>query len=213
MSTKSKQGFFFDLDGTLTNNIQFMLAMYSNFMKELGITHTREEFNKYNGSPLVVFLKDIKSRADLKLSVEQLQERYFEIIEENHNEMKARSGVIETFNELTLKKIPFAIITSSPKHIAKKWICSNIPRELIPPCVTADDVKAGKPSPEPFLLGMRLLGVTEGYAVEDSENGVNSAFNAGLKVIQIGEIEEKKLENSWKKTCTFQEILEVVREF
>ena len=48
MSTKSKQGFFFDLDGTLTNNIQFMLAMYSNFMKELGIVFQINETSKEN---------------------------------------------------------------------------------------------------------------------------------------------------------------------
>ena len=53
--------------------------------------------------------------------------------------------------------------------------------------VCADDVRRGKPDPEPFLLVAGLLGLDPGgcVALEDSPNGVASAEAAGCAVIAV----------------------------
>lgn len=53
--------------------------------------------------------------------------------------------------------------------------------------VTADDVARGKPAPDPFLLGARLLGVDPArcLAVEDAPAGVASAAAAGCTVLAV----------------------------
>jgi HAD superfamily hydrolase (TIGR01509 family) len=51
--------------------------------------------------------------------------------------------------------------------------------------VSSEEVERGKPAPDVYLEAMRRLGITEGVAIEDSENGIKSAHAAGLRVIAI----------------------------
>ena len=52
---------------------------------------------------------------------------------------------------------------------------------------SGDEVAAGKPAPEIFLLAARRLGAApaECVAIEDSENGVRAAKAAGMRVIAV----------------------------
>ena len=51
--------------------------------------------------------------------------------------------------------------------------------------VSSEEVARGKPAPDVYLEVMRRLGSSDGYAIEDSENGIKSAHAAGLRVIAI----------------------------
>jgi sugar-phosphatase len=60
---------------------------------------------------------------------------------------------------------------------------------LVPPdvLITADDVVTGKPSPEPYLLAARRLGIdpTRCVVVEDAPAGIASARAAGARVVAV----------------------------
>jgi sugar-phosphatase len=53
--------------------------------------------------------------------------------------------------------------------------------------VTADDVTNGKPHPEPYLKGAKLLGVAPAdcLVIEDAPAGIQAALAGGMKVIGI----------------------------
>ena len=53
--------------------------------------------------------------------------------------------------------------------------------------VTSDDVKHGKPHPEPYLRGAELLGFNpaECLVLEDAPAGIQSARAAGTKVVGL----------------------------
>ena len=53
--------------------------------------------------------------------------------------------------------------------------------------VSADDVSKGKPHPEPYLMGAKLLGVnpTECLVIEDAPAGIRAAHAGGMKAIGI----------------------------
>ena len=53
--------------------------------------------------------------------------------------------------------------------------------------ISLDDVKAGKPDPEPYLQACQRLGIAPQHvlAIEDSKAGQTSARNAGLSVIEF----------------------------
>jgi sugar-phosphatase len=53
--------------------------------------------------------------------------------------------------------------------------------------ITADDVKAGKPAPDGYLLAASRLNVKPSHcvAVEDTPAGIQAAKAAGMKVIGI----------------------------
>jgi beta-phosphoglucomutase-like phosphatase (HAD superfamily) len=62
-----------------------------------------------------------------------------------------------------------------------------VPHGTFAVVVTGDQVTHGKPHPEPYLHGARLLGVepTDALAVEDSPTGVASATAAGVPVLAV----------------------------
>ena len=53
--------------------------------------------------------------------------------------------------------------------------------------VTADDVKQGKPAPEPYLVGAQRLGIAPDRCVviEDAPAGVEAGKKAGMRVVGI----------------------------
>lgn len=88
-----------------------------------------------------------------------------------------------------LRSLPpqhFAIVTSATCALAAarlQYAGLVIPANLI----SADDVREGKPSPEPYLKGAALLGfsATECMAFEDTPAGIESAQAAGMRVIAL----------------------------
>lgn len=81
----------------------------------------------------------------------------------------------------------WAIVTSATRLLVKRWI-----KMLALPCpehlVTAEDVQVGKPHPEGYLLGKRLLEMDSQAVVlvlEDSPAGIKAGKAAGCKVLAV----------------------------
>lgn len=79
-----------------------------------------------------------------------------------------------------------AVVTSCTAPLAAARIGAA---RLAPPAVvvTADDVRRGKPDPEPFLLGARRLGVdpADCLVVEDAVSGITAATAAGMASLAV----------------------------
>jgi sugar-phosphatase len=94
---------------------------------------------------------------------------------------------------LSLKPGIWTICTSANPNLGRARLEAAglpIPKEL----VTGDDVKQGKPHPDPYLLGAKKLGFDPQDCVvfEDAEAGIISAIEAGVGlVIGVG-IKAKK---------------------
>lgn len=99
-------------------------------------------------------------------------------------------GVVEIAGaSVLLNMLPadvWAIVTSGSKELAmaRLWrVGLPIPRVL----VTADDVKQGKPAPEPYLVAAKQMGIAAArcVVVEDAPAGIEAAHAAGMQVIAI----------------------------
>jgi mannitol-1-/sugar-/sorbitol-6-phosphatase len=81
---------------------------------------------------------------------------------------------------------PWAVVTSCKRATAASRLeFLGLPRPRV--LVTAEDVRHGKPSPEPYLLAARRLGVAPSACVviEDAPAGITSARAAGSRVIAV----------------------------
>ncbi len=81
----------------------------------------------------------------------------------------------------------WAIVTSGNVQLAESSIKkAGLPEPPI--LITADDVQAGKPNPEPYRRAMGVLGVApdECIVVEDSPHGIASGIAAGVRVLAVG---------------------------
>ncbi len=80
-----------------------------------------------------------------------------------------------------------ALVTSSPSKRARKMLELHGIEKYLPYSVTGDDVKSGKPDPEPYLKAALKMHVSpdDCLVFEDSKNGILSALAAGMHVISV----------------------------
>ena len=103
---------------------------------------------------------------------------------EDHEGVSVMSGAAEL-----LKAIPserWCVVTSGTRYLATSRLkLGNLPVPRV--LVSADDVSKGKPDPEPYLMGAKLLGINpaECLVVEDAPAGIRAAHAGEMKAIGI----------------------------
>ncbi|WP_280267363.1 HAD family hydrolase [Nocardia wallacei] len=104
--------------------------------------------------------------------------------------LTVKPGVAELLDELDSQAIPRAIATSSGRertdhHLRVAGIAGRFDT-----VVTRQDVRRGKPYPEPYLTAVAALGAEPEHtlALEDSPNGLRAAHAAGLRCLLIPDL-------------------------
>lgn len=89
--------------------------------------------------------------------------------------------------ELHARDIPLALVTGARRAEANLVLRHYRLSHVFKATVTADDLTIGKPHPEPYLLGARLLGIRPDRCliIEDSVAGMTSAIEAGAEVVVV----------------------------
>lgn len=85
-----------------------------------------------------------------------------------------------------LRNLPHAIVTSGSRRAAEarlRYVGLLIPEVL----ASGDEVEAGKPAPDGYILAARRLGVPRGdcMVVEDSPVGVEAGKAAAMRVVAV----------------------------
>jgi HAD superfamily hydrolase (TIGR01509 family) len=108
-------------------------------------------------------------------------------------------GARELLERLRERGTPIGLVSNSPL----RFVCRSIElagfHELFDVVISAHEVAAPKPAPDPYLEACRRLGVEPGpevVALEDSPTGVAAARAAGLTVIGIPSVEGVLLEEA-----------------
>jgi HAD superfamily hydrolase (TIGR01509 family) len=91
--------------------------------------------------------------------------------------------VIELLGSLGDYKV--GLVTSSGRVEVEEILNRAGIRHHFHTAVFGGDVKRLKPAPDPYLLAVERLGVTNALVVEDSEAGCASATAAGLDVLRV----------------------------
>ena len=84
------------------------------------------------------------------------------------------------------KGLALGLVTGTARHEVKKILPVSL-RRSFRVTVTGDEVRHGKPHPEPYLLALKKLGVRprEAVVLENAPFGIHSAKKAGLTCIAL----------------------------
>jgi HAD superfamily hydrolase (TIGR01509 family) len=140
--------------------------------------------------------KIIKERVGSDLEPEQIiQKLTDDVAAQLKQEIFWRPGARELLVLLRKKKIKTALVTMS-MHTMAKQVAESIGFEAFDVIVAGDDVRLGKPHPEPYLKAAELLGVNpeDCVAFEDSLTGLRSAEAANTKAVGIKNIVDIPME-------------------
>ena len=181
------KGIFFDFDGTLVNSINLMYEAYESFLEEHKSKPSKNEFDNLNGPPLSIVVRKLKINHMLQHSDEFLLNRYNEIVDKFYVNATLNNGADELINSAFERSIVLAIVTSNSKQRVQNFLTKTNLTNKFSFIITGEDVILGKPHPEPYLLALLKanLSYSEVIAIEDSEQGANSALSARIKTYML----------------------------
>ncbi len=94
------------------------------------------------------------------------------------DDVVAAPGALELIETLAMLRIPWAVVTSADRRLARARL--GAARIEPPQVITVEDVTEGKPAPDGYLLAAARLGVEPRRAlvVEDSAAGIEAGRRA-----------------------------------
>lgn len=130
---------------------------------------------------------------------ELIEELNVLVVAELEHGVEAMIGARELLERLRKRGTPIGLVSNSPLRFVQRSIEIVGFEEHFDVILSAHEVAAPKPAPDPYLEACRRLGVEPGpsvVALEDSPTGVAAARAAGLTVIGIPSVEGVLLEEA-----------------
>jgi HAD superfamily hydrolase (TIGR01509 family) len=130
---------------------------------------------------------------------ELLEELNALVVAELEHGVEAMVGARELLERLREQGVPIGLVSNSPLRFVKRSIEIVGFEGHFDVVLSAHEVAAPKPAPDPYLEACRRLGVEPGpsvVALEDSPTGVAAARAAGLTVIGVPSVEGVELDEA-----------------
>jgi HAD superfamily hydrolase (TIGR01509 family) len=177
------RGLFLDLDGTLADSMPVMRETYFRFLAARGAQGSQAEFDDLVGLPLSTISLLLKQAHGLSESPPKILRAYLDTVEAIYaREAQPMPGARELLRAAAERGVFTAVVTSATRDQAQGFLRNHGLENLVSAVVGADQVRRGKPDPEPYRLALSLAGLdpAQGLAAEDSPIGAASALGAGL---------------------------------
>jgi sugar-phosphatase len=172
-------GLLFDMDGVLVDSTPAVARVWTGWARKHGLD-PETVVKMAHGRPSIATIRELLPHTD-----HEADDRKVERLEiEDVAGIVALPGAIELLRALPASR--YAIVTSATRSLAEVRLRAAgiaVPENL----VTARDVKRGKPNPDPYVMGAKLLGVrpTECVVIEDAPSGVRAGKAAGARVVAL----------------------------
>lgn len=179
----------FDLDGTLIDTERYYRIYWPKALEHFGYHLTDEQALALRslGRPFAPrqFQEWFGEDFDYVTVRDYRKQMMEEVLDREGIQLKP--GARECLQYLREQGITAAIATASDLQRTEKYLGMVGLRSFFDKLISATQVAEGKPSPDIYLYACRKLGLQpdECLAVEDSPNGVLSAYRAGLPVIMV----------------------------
>ncbi len=184
----NNNGFIFDMDGTLVDNMMIHHKAWQIKLKELGLDYTLEEVRQtIHGKNEEILARLFGEKYTPAQRVQFAEEKEAAYREVSKQDLYAIKGLDNFLNQALLQKIPMGIGTAAPPENVTHGLAILALEKYFQTVVDAAQVSKGKPDPEVFLRVAHRINVTieRCLVFEDSPVGVATALNAGCNVVVI----------------------------
>lgn len=114
----------------------------------------------------------------------------------DHNKVPIKKGLIGLIKYLKENEYKIAVASSTPTRKVKKYLKDAGIIHEFNAIVCGDMIEQSKPEPDIYLRACKLIeeDPSDCYAIEDSKNGLLSAYRAGCKIIMVPDLWEPDAE-------------------
>lgn len=184
----------FDMDGTLIDTEPIHLHFWCEVMRSHGYVFEDSLLLSCIGLNYCSMEQLFKKTFGESFEINPLKEEVNMVVRQFKHEkgVPVKPGYQQLVTFLKTNNIKMVIATSSTHDDAVDTLKVAGIYDDFDGIIGGDEVKNGKPDKEPFWRAAQLVGVPveECIAVEDSQNGIKSAHNAGVKCIYIKDMKD-----------------------
>lgn len=190
----------FDNDGLLLDTESVWTRAERDLFERYGLDFTPHHKRELVGSSAEIAGGILERRLGQPgRAAELIEELNALVIAELEHGVEAMVGARELLHRLKERGTPIGVVSNSPIRFVARSLEIVGFHDRFDVVLSAHEVSAPKPSPEPYLEACRRLGVEPGPAVvalEDSPTGVAAARAAGLTVIGVPSLDGVALEEA-----------------
>jgi HAD superfamily hydrolase (TIGR01509 family) len=200
MATELPTAVVFDNDGLLLDTESVWTRAEEDLFERRGKSFTPADKHELIGTSAAVASQVLERRLDEPgRAGELIEELNALVVAELEHGVEAMLGAGELIGRLRERGTPIGLVSNSPLAFVQRSLKIVGFENLFDVVLSAHEVAAPKPAPDPYLEACRRLGVEAGLdvvALEDSPTGVAAARAAGLTVIGVPSVEGVELEEA-----------------
>ena len=179
MKTFDCAAILFDLDGVLVDSTGSVTRQWRRWAEEQNLDPD-EVVEIAHGVRTIEIVRRLAPHLDAKAETLRLEKREAD----DHQGVSVMAGAAELLKAISPGR--WCVVTSGTRYLATARLqLANLPTPKV--LVSADDVSKGKPHPEPYLMGAKLLGMNPAHClvIEDAPAGIRAAHAGEMKAIGI----------------------------
>ncbi len=179
----------FDMDGLMIDSERATYQCYVDVLKKLNLTMSEEFYKALLGKTLQTVTQAFYQQYGSSFPLDQVLNDVHDLLDKRFETqgVPIKKGLIALLSFLKENHYLTIIATSSTRNRVDRILEIAHLTQYFNDSICGDEVTHGKPDPEVFLKACEKLGVdvNEALVLEDSEAGIQAAYNAHIPVICI----------------------------
>ena len=181
----------FDMDDLIVNSDPLHSIAWERVLSDFGKSFDDIPSNKkskFIGMRVIDICKEIINILGLDIDLNTFYEKrtkvFLEIVK---SELELMPGLLESLELFSSNDYKIALASSGAKKYIDLVLDKFNIRKYFDIIVSGDNVSIGKPHPETYIVASKMLNLKaeECVVLEDAENGIISAIQAGCKCIAV----------------------------
>ena len=179
----------FDMDGTLTDNMDFHHRAWMKFIEQKKLNIDAETFERdyHKGTLIEVmarFFPHLTTEEELRKVGNEKEALYRDTY---GHLLQPIAGLHSFLKEVQKKNIPIGLATMGDQNNLEMTLKQLEITSYFHSTTGGDQVEKGKPHPEIFLTAAKKLGIApkDCLAFEDTASGIQAAQTVGMKVVGV----------------------------
>lgn len=192
------KGIIFDMDGLMIDTEKLLHQYWCQAANEYGYPMTKEHVLQIRSLAAKYAIPKLKSMLGEDFDYPKVRKRRMELMAEHVQQygIEKKKGLDELLTYVKQKGYKLAVATATDLERTTTYLKSIEKYDYFHKIICGPMVENGKPAPDIYLKAAEELGLqtAECVALEDSPNGILSAYRAGCHPVMVPDLDEPSTE-------------------